>query len=163
MLISLSCLHRPHRRRQIGLAPAYITRPYRNSARIVPNNNFPLERRAVSLFRCCFITSIGLSLPFAMFSRALWARQVAPLRRQAIAPFAARRSVTTDAASSHAEDIPQVKLRFFRELSLMSFRTLTTIFSRRMTSPSRSGSRMRASRRTSSTLLRTLWRRPRGS
>lgn len=36
------------------------------------------------------------------------ARQVAsPLRRQAVAPFAARRSVTTDAASSHAEDIPQ--------------------------------------------------------
>ncbi|KAN0075865.1 Dehydrogenase E1 component domain containing protein [Elaphomyces granulatus] len=42
-----------------------------------------------------------------MFSRALWARQIAPLRRQAIAPFAARRSVTTDAASAHAEDIPQ--------------------------------------------------------
>ena len=44
-----------------------------------------------------------------MFSRAVLARQVAsPLRRQAVAPFAARRSVTTDAASSHAEDIPQV-------------------------------------------------------
>ncbi|KAL1967319.1 hypothetical protein VTN77DRAFT_3365 [Rasamsonia byssochlamydoides] len=42
-----------------------------------------------------------------MFSRSLWARQVAPLRRQALAPFAARRSVTTNAASSHAEDIPQ--------------------------------------------------------
>ncbi|OXV06884.1 hypothetical protein Egran_05347 [Elaphomyces granulatus] len=42
-----------------------------------------------------------------MFSRALWARQIAPLRRQAIAPFASRRSVTTDAASAHAEDIPQ--------------------------------------------------------
>jgi pyruvate dehydrogenase E1 component subunit alpha len=47
-----------------------------------------------------------------MFSRALWARQIAPLRRQAIAPFAARRSVTTDAASAHAEDIPQVRFAF---------------------------------------------------
>ncbi|KAJ5584174.1 Pyruvate dehydrogenase E1 component subunit alpha [Penicillium hispanicum] len=34
------------------------------------------------------------------------ARQAAPLRRQAFAPFA-RRSVTTDAASAHAENIPQ--------------------------------------------------------
>ncbi|KAL1855966.1 alpha subunit of pyruvate dehydrogenase [Paecilomyces lecythidis] len=41
-----------------------------------------------------------------MFSRSLWARQAAPLRRHAFAPLA-RRSVTTDAASSHAEDIPQ--------------------------------------------------------
>ncbi|KAI9924572.1 hypothetical protein ASPWEDRAFT_112228 [Aspergillus wentii DTO 134E9] len=41
-----------------------------------------------------------------MFSRALWARQAAPLRRQAFVPYA-RRSVTTDAASSHAENIPQ--------------------------------------------------------
>lgn len=44
-----------------------------------------------------------------MLSRSLWARQVAPLRRQVVgAPFAARRSVTTDAASAHAENIPQV-------------------------------------------------------
>ncbi|KUL85832.1 hypothetical protein ZTR_07383 [Talaromyces verruculosus] len=43
-----------------------------------------------------------------MLSRSLWARQVAPLRRQVVAaPFAARRSVTTDAASAHAENIPQ--------------------------------------------------------
>ncbi|KAJ9297522.1 hypothetical protein DTO271G3_4297 [Paecilomyces variotii] len=41
-----------------------------------------------------------------MFSRSIWARQAAPLRRHAFAPLA-RRSVTTDAASSHAEDIPQ--------------------------------------------------------
>ncbi|RJE23902.1 pyruvate dehydrogenase e1 component [Aspergillus sclerotialis] len=42
-----------------------------------------------------------------MFSRAVWARQAAPLRRQAFAPLP-RRSVTTDAASSQAESsIPQ--------------------------------------------------------
>ncbi|KAL2218266.1 putative pyruvate dehydrogenase E1 component alpha subunit [Thermoascus aurantiacus ATCC 26904] len=41
-----------------------------------------------------------------MFSRSLLARHAAPLRRRAFAPLA-RRSVTTDAASSHAEDIPQ--------------------------------------------------------
>jgi pyruvate dehydrogenase E1 component alpha subunit len=41
-----------------------------------------------------------------MLFRAAWARQAAPLRRQAFAPLA-RRSVTTDAASSHAENIPQ--------------------------------------------------------
>ncbi|KAK1145408.1 alpha subunit of pyruvate dehydrogenase [Aspergillus melleus] len=41
-----------------------------------------------------------------MLFRAAWTRQAAPLRRQAFAPFA-RRSVTTDAASSHAENIPQ--------------------------------------------------------
>ena len=35
------------------------------------------------------------------------ARQAAPLRRQAFAPIT-RRSVTTDAASAHAENIPQV-------------------------------------------------------
>jgi hypothetical protein len=43
-----------------------------------------------------------------MLSRSLWARTAAPLKRQAIAPFAARRSVTTDAASAHAENIPEV-------------------------------------------------------
>lgn len=42
-----------------------------------------------------------------MLFRAAWTRQAAPLRRQAFAPFA-RRSVTTDAASAHAENIPQV-------------------------------------------------------
>lgn len=43
-----------------------------------------------------------------MFFRAVWARQAAPLRRQAFAPLA-RRSVTTDAASSQAESsVPQV-------------------------------------------------------
>ncbi|PYI32328.1 hypothetical protein BP00DRAFT_445771 [Aspergillus indologenus CBS 114.80] len=40
-----------------------------------------------------------------MFFRAA-ARQAAPLRRQAFAPVA-RRSVTTDAASAHAENVPQ--------------------------------------------------------
>ncbi|KAJ5619788.1 Pyruvate dehydrogenase E1 component subunit alpha [Penicillium lagena] len=40
-----------------------------------------------------------------MFFRSV-ARQAAPLRRSAFAPLA-RRSVTTDAASSHAENIPQ--------------------------------------------------------
>ena len=45
---------------------------------------------------------------FIMLFRAAWARQAAPLRRQAFAPLA-RRSVTTDAASSHAENIPQVR------------------------------------------------------
>ncbi|PGH21608.1 pyruvate dehydrogenase (acetyl-transferring) E1 component, alpha subunit [Polytolypa hystricis UAMH7299] len=40
-----------------------------------------------------------------MFSRAVRARQVAPLSRKAFAPLV-RRSVTTDAASAHAEDIP---------------------------------------------------------
>lgn len=35
------------------------------------------------------------------------ARQVAPLRRQAFAPIT-RRTVTTDAASAHAENVPQV-------------------------------------------------------
>lgn len=35
-------------------------------------------------------------------------RQSAPLRRQALTPLA-RRSVTTDAASSHAENVPQVR------------------------------------------------------
>lgn len=35
------------------------------------------------------------------------ARQAAPLRRQAFVPVV-RRSVTTDAASAHAENVPQV-------------------------------------------------------
>jgi hypothetical protein len=62
----------------------------------------------------CFLlpsTSIALSST-AMLSRSLWARQAAPLRRQAA--FVARRSVTTDAASAHAENIPQVSQQFFR-------------------------------------------------
>lgn len=42
-----------------------------------------------------------------MLFRAAWARQALPLRRQAFAPLA-RRSVTTDAATAHAENIPQV-------------------------------------------------------
>ena len=42
-----------------------------------------------------------------MLFRAAWARQALPLRRQAFAPLA-RRSVTTDAASAHAENVPQV-------------------------------------------------------
>lgn len=42
-----------------------------------------------------------------MLFRTAWARQALPLRRQAFTPLA-RRSVTTDAASAHAENIPQV-------------------------------------------------------
>ncbi|KAL2007672.1 hypothetical protein VTN00DRAFT_7654 [Thermoascus crustaceus] len=58
-----------------------------------------------------------------MFSRSLFARHAAPLRRQAFAPLA-RRSVTTDAASSHAEDIPQEDDKPFQvRLSDESFET----------------------------------------
>lgn len=42
-----------------------------------------------------------------MLFRAAWARQALPLRRQVFTPLA-RRSVTTDAATAHAENIPQV-------------------------------------------------------
>ncbi|KAL1998596.1 hypothetical protein VTN02DRAFT_5919 [Thermoascus thermophilus] len=58
-----------------------------------------------------------------MFSRSLFARHAAPLRRQAFAPLV-RRSVTTDAASSHAEDIPQEDDKPFQvRLSDESFET----------------------------------------
>ncbi|KAJ5171795.1 Pyruvate dehydrogenase E1 component subunit alpha [Penicillium capsulatum] len=51
------------------------------------------------------------------------ARQVAPLRRQAYAPLA-RRTVTTDAASAHAENIPQEDEKPFTvRLSDESFET----------------------------------------
>ncbi|KAL5361018.1 dehydrogenase E1 component-domain-containing protein [Aspergillus floccosus] len=58
-----------------------------------------------------------------MLFRAAWARQAAPLRRQAFAPIT-RRSVTTDAASSHAENIPQEEDKPFTvQLSDESFET----------------------------------------
>ncbi|KAL4891710.1 dehydrogenase E1 component-domain-containing protein [Aspergillus ambiguus] len=58
-----------------------------------------------------------------MLFRAAWARQAAPLRRQAFAPIA-RRSVTTDAASAHAENIPQEDDKPFTvQLSDESFET----------------------------------------
>ncbi|PLN84605.1 pyruvate dehydrogenase E1 component alpha subunit mitochondrial precursor [Aspergillus taichungensis] len=58
-----------------------------------------------------------------MLFRTAWARQAAPLRRQAFAPLA-RRSVTTDAASSHAENIPQEEDKPFTvQLSDESFET----------------------------------------
>lgn len=64
---------------------------------------YPQTPRDLVVIINCIFTSI------TMLSRSLWARQVAPLRRQVVAaPFAARRSVTTDAASAHAENIPEV-------------------------------------------------------
>ncbi|EAU35539.1 pyruvate dehydrogenase E1 component alpha subunit, mitochondrial precursor [Aspergillus terreus NIH2624] len=58
-----------------------------------------------------------------MLFRSAWARQAAPLRRQAFAPIT-RRSVTTDAASSHAENIPQEEDKPFTvQLSDESFET----------------------------------------
>jgi pyruvate dehydrogenase E1 component alpha subunit len=58
-----------------------------------------------------------------MLFRTAWARQAAPLRRQAFAPLA-RRSVTTDAASSHAENIPEDENKPFTvRLSDESFET----------------------------------------
>ncbi|KAL2863534.1 pyruvate dehydrogenase (acetyl-transferring) subunit E1 alpha [Aspergillus lucknowensis] len=58
-----------------------------------------------------------------MLFRTAWARQAAPLRRQAFAPLA-RRSVTTDAASSHAENIPEEEDKPFTvRLSDESFET----------------------------------------
>ncbi|KAE8349345.1 dehydrogenase E1 component-domain-containing protein [Aspergillus coremiiformis] len=58
-----------------------------------------------------------------MLFRTAWARQAAPLRRQAFAPIA-RRSVTTDAASSHAENVPQEDDKPFTvQLSDESFET----------------------------------------
>jgi len=57
-----------------------------------------------------------------MLFRTAWARQALPLRRQAFTPLA-RRSVTTDAASAHAENIPQVgsdqlELKWLRHIYL---------------------------------------------
>ncbi|EAW08037.1 pyruvate dehydrogenase (acetyl-transferring) subunit E1 alpha [Aspergillus clavatus NRRL 1] len=58
-----------------------------------------------------------------MLFRTAWSRQAAPLRRQAFAPLA-RRSVTTDAASSHAENVPQEDDKPFTvKLSDESFET----------------------------------------
>ncbi|KAK2755773.1 alpha subunit of pyruvate dehydrogenase [Arachnomyces sp. PD_36] len=58
-----------------------------------------------------------------MFSRAVRARRAIPLRRQVLTPFTSR-SVTTDAASSHAEDIPAEDDKPFRvNLSDESFET----------------------------------------
>ncbi|KAF7623373.1 hypothetical protein AFLA_000070, partial [Aspergillus flavus NRRL3357] len=55
--------------------------------------------------------------------RTAWARQAAPLRRHAFTPLA-RRSVTTDAASSHAENVPQEDDKPFTvQLSDESFET----------------------------------------
>ena len=44
---------------------------------------------------------------FTMLSRTLF-RSAAPLRRQALAPTAIR-TVTTDAAAAHAENVPEVR------------------------------------------------------
>ncbi|KAK2778312.1 alpha subunit of pyruvate dehydrogenase [Onygenales sp. PD_12] len=58
-----------------------------------------------------------------MFSRAIRARQAAPLGRKVFVP-AVRRTVTTDAASAHAEDIPTEEDRPFSvKLSDESFET----------------------------------------
>ncbi|KKK22961.1 hypothetical protein P175DRAFT_0479200 [Aspergillus ochraceoroseus IBT 24754] len=58
-----------------------------------------------------------------MLFRSAWARQAAPLRRQAFAPIT-RRAVTTDAASSHAENIPEEDDKPFTvQLSDESFET----------------------------------------
>ncbi|KAL4918903.1 dehydrogenase E1 component-domain-containing protein [Aspergillus aurantiobrunneus] len=58
-----------------------------------------------------------------MLFRAAWARQAATLRRQAFAPLV-RRTVTTDAASSHAENIPEDENKPFTvRLSDESFET----------------------------------------
>ncbi|KAB8228755.1 alpha subunit of pyruvate dehydrogenase [Aspergillus alliaceus] len=58
-----------------------------------------------------------------MLFRTAWARQAASLRRQTFAPLA-RRSVTTDAASSHAENVPQEDDKSFTvQLSDESFET----------------------------------------
>lgn len=56
------------------------------------------------------LSSAPFSAVDAMFSRALRTKATAPLRRVYAAPLAARRSVTTDAASSHAdrEAVPSV-------------------------------------------------------
>ncbi|KAK2790091.1 alpha subunit of pyruvate dehydrogenase [Onygenales sp. PD_10] len=58
-----------------------------------------------------------------MFSRAIRARQATPLGRKVFVP-AVRRTVTTDAASAHAEDIPTEEDRPFSvKLSDESFET----------------------------------------
>ncbi|KAK2745637.1 alpha subunit of pyruvate dehydrogenase [Onygenales sp. PD_40] len=58
-----------------------------------------------------------------MFSRAIRARQAAPMGRKVFVP-AVRRTVTTDAASAHAEDIPTEEDRPFSvKLSDESFET----------------------------------------
>ncbi|KAK2813320.1 alpha subunit of pyruvate dehydrogenase [Emmonsiellopsis sp. PD_5] len=58
-----------------------------------------------------------------MFSRAIRARQAAPLGRRVFVP-AVRRTVTTDAASAHAEDIPAEEDKSFSiKLSDESFET----------------------------------------
>ena len=90
----LLCLQRTHRRppngKRLGnresLRSQHLTEKYRYLPLI------PLP------------SSIGLICCTMLFRTA--ARQAAPLRRQ-FAPLA-RRSVTTDAASAHAENIPQV-------------------------------------------------------
>lgn len=107
---------------------------------------------------------LSLSLPPSslciMFSRAVWARQAAPLRRHAFAPLS-RRAVTTDAASSQAESIPQVRSIPLSGCLWGFWLTRSFSASRRMISLLPSASPTRASRPTSSTRLRTLWRPPR--
>ncbi|GMF69018.1 unnamed protein product [Aspergillus oryzae] len=67
--------------------------------------------------------SIGPPALPRMLFRTAWARQAAPLRRHAFTPLA-RRSVTTDAASSHAENVPQEDDKPFTvQLSDESFET----------------------------------------
>jgi hypothetical protein len=88
----------------------------------------------------------------AMLSRAFWrspALQALP-KRQVYG--LARRTVTTDAASSHAEkeDVPAVSIGQLKE------NVFILIFCRRMISPSKSSFLMRASKPTNSTLPRIL-------
>jgi hypothetical protein len=87
-----------------------------------------------------------------MLSRAFWrspALQALP-KRQVYG--LARRTVTTDAASSHAEkeDVPAVSIGQLKE------NVFILIFCRRMISPSKSSFLMRASKPTNSTLPRIL-------
>lgn len=88
-----------------------------------------------------------------MISRALRTSRALPLRRNALVPRCqAKRTVTTDAASSHAEkeNVPAVRVAGYGRIFDLGAHTTCTI--RRMTSLSRSDSRMRASKHMSSTL-----------